>query len=295
MTSPPNETPWPGGARCAMALTIPVDAETVVLAEGRRYARHPLAMSHQVYEIQRGVPRLLAMLADLGLRATFFVPGWTLERWPRLADDIAGAGHELGHHSYSHRRAVSLGPGEERADFERALEVMQRLGVPPAGHRAASWCPSHETLALVAEHGLRYDTSLMGDDRPYLVETEHGDVVELPAHWALDDFDHYAFLPEPHLGRNVEPPQTAVAVWRAELDGMRRYGGLCQLTCHAMLSGRPGRAAALRRLLEETLEAGDVAFMTCAEAAAHALAHSALARRRDAPVAPAADVATGAR
>jgi peptidoglycan/xylan/chitin deacetylase (PgdA/CDA1 family) len=285
-----SKTAWPGGARCALSVTIPVDAETVILAEGRRYARHPLAMSHQVYEIQRGVPRLLSMLRELELRATFLVPGWTLERYPALADAIATAGHELAHHSYSHRKPVSLGPGEERADFERALAVMHRLGVPPVGHRAAFWCPSYETLELVAEHGLQYDCSLMGDDHPYLVETAHGTVVELPAHWALDDFDHYAFLPDPRLGRNVEAPQTAVAVWQAELDGMRHYGGLCQLTCHAMLSGRPGRAAALRAFLEQALGAGDVAFLTCAEAATHARLDPALTRRRNEPVTVADEV-----
>lgn len=270
---------WLGDKKTAFALTIPVDCETVVLAEGRRYARHPLAMSHQVYEIQRGVPRLLAMLADLRINATFFVPGWTLERHPHLAELIAGGGHEIAHHSYSHRKPTDLGPGEERADFERALEVMSRLGVSPLGHRAAYWSAGPQTLDLVAEFGLRYDTSLMGDDRPYLVRRRDRDVVELPSHWILDDFDHYAFLPQPHLGRNIEAPQTAVGIWRQELDGLREYGGLCQLTCHAFLSGRAGRTLALRGLLEYALSCGDVEFMTCAEAARRAREDTTLTAR----------------
>ena len=288
-SSLPGSSDWLGGKAAALIVTIPVDCETVVLAHGRRFARHPLPMSHQVYEIQRGVPRLLAMLASVGVPATFFVPGWTLERYPQLAEQIAGAGHELAHHSYSHRKPTDLTPGDERADFERALVVMQRLGVPPAGHRAAYWSPSHRTLELVAEHGLAYDTSLMGDDRPYLIQVGERQVVELPPHWVLDDFEHYAFLPEPSLARNVEAPQTVIEIWQAELDGLRGYRGLCQLTCHAFLSGRPGRALALRRFLEYARGCGDVTFMTCADAARRARADPASPCRRHAPADPTRD------
>jgi hypothetical protein len=112
----------------------------------------------------------------------------------------------------------------------------------------------------------------MGDDRPYVIETAAGRIVELPPHWALDDFDLYGFLPEPFIGRRVEPPQVAVAIWREELAALRASGGLCLLTAHAFLSGRPGRALALRGFLEEIREAGDVPFMTCREAAARAIA-----------------------
>jgi peptidoglycan/xylan/chitin deacetylase (PgdA/CDA1 family) len=262
-------------------LTIPVDCETVVLSEGRRYARHPLPMSHQVYEIQRGLPRLLALLADLGVPATFFVPGWTLERHPQIVEPILAGGHELAHHSYSHRRPTDMAPGEERADFERALEVMARLGLAPAGHRAAYWSASYQTLELVAEHGLLYDCSLMGHDRPYRVNG----VVELPPHWLLDDFDHYAYLPEPYLGRNVEAPQTVVRVWREELDALRRTGGLFQLTCHAFLSGRAGRARALRGVLEYALSCSDVELLTCEQVARSA---GELEERPYAPVVPVA-------
>ena len=267
--------PRPDGKTTQFALTIPVDCETVVLAEGGRYAQHPLAMSHQVYEIQRGVPRLLALLGDLGIGATFFVPGWTLERYPQLVEMIAGAGHELAHHSYGHRRPTDLGPVGERADFERAVEVMTGLGVTPLGHRAAYWSASSQTLDLVAEYGLLYDTSLMGADGPYVVRRGRRDVVELPCHWILDDFDHYAFLPRPWLGGNVEAPQTVIAIWREELDGLRRFGGLCQLTCHAFLSGRAGRALALRGLLEYALSCADVEFTTCADAARRARQYTA--------------------
>ncbi|HKG37604.1 MAG TPA: polysaccharide deacetylase family protein [Conexibacter sp.] len=270
---------WLAGSAAAFLITIPVDCEACMLSIGSRYAKHPLVMSHQRYEINRGLPRLIELLGDLGLPATFFAPGWTLERHPEVAQLVLGAGHELAHHSYSHRRPVELGEAEERADFERALGVLERLGVAPSGHRAAYWSPSAHTLDLVAEYGLRYDTSLMGDDRPYLVDTPHGEVIELPPFWGLDDWEQYAWLPEPDIGRVIEPPHLATAVWRDELEAIRSHGGLLQLTCHAFLSGRPGRVEGLRRLFEHALALRDVTFLNCEQAAERAAADPGLTHR----------------
>src|SRR6185437_9987627 len=85
----------------------------------------------------------------------------------------------------------------ERSDFERALEVLARFDVEPKGFRCPSWEPNWRTPALVAEYGLAYDSSLMDSDRPYLLETGSGDIVELPVHWSLDDWEQYAYLPRP--------------------------------------------------------------------------------------------------
>ena len=92
--------------------------------------------------------------------ATFFVPGWVAERRPGLAASIVERGHEVAHHSYAHRPPTSMSPQEERADFVRALEVFARQGIEITGFRAALWGASWLTTDLVAEHGLRYDSSL---------------------------------------------------------------------------------------------------------------------------------------
>ena len=166
---------WHGGKAAVAVLSFDVDAESAILAAGRRYAEHAMVMTHQAFGPLVGVPRLLELLADYSLPATFFVPGLTADRYPATVERIAEAGHEIGHHSYSHRSAVDLSQREERADFERALEALGRLGVEPAGHRAALWEASWRTAGLVAEHGLLYDSSLMDDDRPYVFVTEdHG-------------------------------------------------------------------------------------------------------------------------
>jgi peptidoglycan-N-acetylglucosamine deacetylase len=189
------------------------------------------------------------------------------EHRPGLAASIVERGHEVAHHSFSHRSPVTLTDTEERADFERALDVFAAQGIEIRGHRAALWGASWQTPNLIAEHGLVYDSSLMGDDRPYRLATGSVPIVELPVHWSLDDWEQYAYLPEPHIGSVIESPIKVAEMWRAELDGMRRYRCLFNLCVHPFLSGRPGRIVALRGLIEYALELGDVQFARCRDVA----------------------------
>ena len=275
---------WHGGARAVFTLTFDVDAEAPVLARGRRYARHATTMSHQAYGPDVGVPRLLDLLDDLGVPATFFVPGWVAEQRPGLAPSILAREHEVAHHSYAHRPATSMTPAQERADFERALAVFTDQGVTISGHRAALWEASWQTVDLVAEYGLAYDSSLMGDDRPYLVAGRSGrQVVELPVHWSLDDWEQYAYLPDPPVGAVIESPAKVLELWRTELDGMRRYRCLFNLCCHPFLSGRPGRAETLRTLVAYALECGDVEFARCRDVARRTVGDPSVVRRTPTP------------
>jgi peptidoglycan/xylan/chitin deacetylase (PgdA/CDA1 family) len=248
-------------------LSFDVDAEAAILAFGAQYVHHPGVMAHQAYGPHIGVPRILELLADFQLKATFFIPGLIADRYPQTVESIAIAGHEIAHHTYSHRSLVDMTESEERADFEEGLAALGRRGIRPRGFRAAFWEPSWRTLALAAEYGLAYDSSLMDDDRPYLAETDNGTIVELCPHWSLDDWEQYAYLPRPVIGQVIESPRKALEMWTAELDGMRRYGCLFVLTCHPFLSGRPGRVDALRALIEHAMLAGDVEFATAAEIA----------------------------
>ncbi|WP_119731400.1 polysaccharide deacetylase family protein [Thermomonospora amylolytica] len=277
-----NDT-WHGGAAAVVALTFDVDAETPILAQGGRYARHASTMSHQSYGPDVGLPRILDLLDEMRVPATFFVPGWVAERRPGLAASIAERGHEVAHHSYAHRPPTSMTPQEERADFERALEVFRAQGVEITGHRAALWEATWLTTELVAEYGLRYDSSLMGDDRPYRVPAAAGEIVELPVHWSLDDWEQYAYLPEPHVGSVIESPAKVLDLWRAELDGMRHYRCLFNLCVHPFLSGRPGRARALRAFIEYAQECGDVSFARCRDIAAAAAADPSVPARPHRP------------
>src|SRR5919197_507560 len=265
---------WLGASAALAILSFDVDAEAPILVEGRRHAQNPVAMSHQAYGPLVGVPRLLGLLAEHSLPATFFVPGVTAERYPETVERIASAGHEIGHHGYSHRSPLHLGEGAERADLERALEALERFGVRPEGYRTPSREPAWRTPALVAEYGLGYDSSLFDHDRPYLLETDGGEIVELPVSWWLDDWQQTAYLPP--VARNQTRSAAEVAeLWSSELDAYARYGSLFVLTCHPFISGRPGRVEIIRRLIEHALGRGDVEFAPARDAAARA--------REDAP------------
>ena len=268
-------------------LSFDVDAESAILAEGRRYREHAMVMTHQAFGPKVGVPRLLALLEEYGLPATFFVPGFTAERYPEVVGQILAAGHEIGHHSHSHRSAVDLTPDEQRRDFELALDALRRLDVEPKGHRAALWEASWITTQIVAEHGLLYDSSLMDADHAYLIDTPAGRIAELPPHWSLDDWGQYAFLPRPQIGSIIQSPVAVAEMWIHELQAARRHDTLFMLTCHPFLSGRAGRLEALRQVIEAGVAADDVRFCSCLEVAELTLAGSSEPRRHepvDAPV-----------
>jgi peptidoglycan/xylan/chitin deacetylase (PgdA/CDA1 family) len=250
------------------SLTFDVDAEAPILAESGLYARNLGVMSHQAYGPLVGVPRILELLREYSVPATFFVPGWTADRYPRAVEQILAAGHEVGHHSYAHFSPFAQTEEEERADFARALAALRRVGVDPVGFRCPSWEPGWRTPQIVAEHGLKYDSSLMDSDRPYVLETGAGDIVELPVHWALDDWEQYAYIPDPPFRSAIESPQKVLDLWISELDAMRRHDCLFVLTCHPFLSGRPHRVEVLRTLIEHALGLGDVEFMACRDVAA---------------------------
>ena len=251
---------WREGAAAVATLTFDVDAETPVLAQGAGYVRHLSTMSHQAYGPDVGVPRILDLLDELEVPGTFFVPGWVAEQRPSLAPSIVERGHEVAHHSYSHRSATDLSAADQRADFERGLEVFASQDISITGHRAALWQTTTTTMELLVEHGMSYDSSMMGDDRPYRLRIDDSAVIELPVHWSLDDWEQYAFLPEPHVGSVIEAPSKVLDLWWSELDAMREHGCLFNLCLHPFLSGRPSRLAVLRRLVELARERGDVTF-----------------------------------
>jgi peptidoglycan/xylan/chitin deacetylase (PgdA/CDA1 family) len=265
-------------------LTFDVDAEAPILAESGLYAQNAGVMSHQAYGPLVGVPRILDLLREYELPATFFVPGWTADRYPQTVESILGAGHEVGHHSYAHFSPFAQTEDEERADFARALESLRRLGAAVEGFRCPSWEPGWRTPSLVAEAGLAYDSSLMDADTPYILETGAGAIVELPVHWALDDWEQYAYIPDPPFRSPIESPQKVLDLWLSELDAMRRYGCLFVLTCHPFLSGRPHRVEVLRRVIEHALEAGDVRFSTCRDVAQRTREDAGAERRTLTPV-----------
>jgi peptidoglycan/xylan/chitin deacetylase (PgdA/CDA1 family) len=201
-----------------LAITIDVDGEAGLPDGGRDYGERLTSRSERAYGVLRGLPRLLRILDEHHARATFYVPGVTaLRHAPEIAG-ILDRGHELGHHGHTHRRPDTLDADEQRREIELGRSALERFDARPAGYRAPGWELTPATLSLLAEHGFAWDSSLMGDDRPYLLPAGDATIVELPVHWSLDDAPY--FTASPDGGRLWE-------VWRAEI------------------LGRPGRAEVL--------------------------------------------------
>ena len=265
---------WPGGARAAAAISFDVDAESAILADRPDAAARLTVMSHQAYGPRVGVPRLLRLLERRGLRATFFVPGYTADRHPDTVRAIRDAGHEIGHHGYLHEPVFRATADEEEAYLLRGLEALDRVaGVRPVGYRAPWWETTYRTPALLARHGFRYDSSLMDDDRPYVLATGSDPgaptLVEIPIQWALDDWEQYAFLPDLTGSGVIESPRKVLELWSAELEALVVEAGCFVLTMHPFLSGRASRAAALDELLGRMQAIEGLWIATLGEIAEH--------------------------
>jgi peptidoglycan/xylan/chitin deacetylase (PgdA/CDA1 family) len=260
--------PWPQGKRAAVALTFDMDAESVMLAADPALIERPSLMSHQRYGPVTGVPRLLALLAERSLHTTFFVPGYSAERHPQAVAAIAEGGHEIAHHGYLHEQLTGSSEADERRFLELGLRALETVaGVRLTGYRAPWWETTDRTLALLAEFGFAYDSSLFERDVPYRVDTPAGSLVEVPVNWALDDWEKYAFWPNVTGSGTIEQPSRVLENWWEEVQAYERVGGCCVLTMHPFLSGRPARARALGELLDRLLDRPDIWVATMSQIA----------------------------
>ena len=128
---------WPGGARCAVALSFDADHETIPLRDADE---SPMRISQGQYGSRRGVPRIRTLLARHGVRASFYYPAVSALLYPEEIRAVAAEGHEIGIHSWIHEANTTVPPAAERDLTFRAADVLEKLsGRRPVGIRTASW------------------------------------------------------------------------------------------------------------------------------------------------------------
>jgi peptidoglycan-N-acetylglucosamine deacetylase len=264
--------PWPNGARCAVAFTFDMDAESLLHIYLGETAHNRLALSSMLrYGPEVAVPRIVATFERLGLRQTFFVPGWCIEQYPRAIELIVSHGHELAHHGYMHERPNQLSREEERDWLRRAIaSITNASGERPRGYRAPSYAFSRHTLDLLLEEGFAYDASLCGHDIPYVLAGDRDRLLELPSDVSLDDWTQYVCLREFNYMMPIASPERATEVFRAEFDAAWRHGGLWIAVWHPFVSGRSSRWDAATDLIQYMKDKGGVWFARLDEIAAHA-------------------------
>jgi peptidoglycan/xylan/chitin deacetylase (PgdA/CDA1 family) len=239
---------WPDDARCAVALSFDADHETIPLRDADE---SPMRISQGQYGARQGVPRIRRLLGREAVPATFFYPAVSALLYPDEVRGLATEGHEIGIHSWIHERNTILTYEAERDLSLRAADVLLRLaGRAPVGMRTASWDFSVNTLRIIREMGLLYDSSLMADDDPYEL-TEGGEptgIVELPPEWIRDDAVYFNMLRFSAL-RPYTPPSAVEEIFRAEFDVAWEEGGLFLLTMHPHVIGHRSRIVLLERLI----------------------------------------------
>ena len=158
------------------ALTIDVEDYFQVSAFARYIRRDD--WEARECRVERNVDRILALLAERDLRATFFTLGWIAERYPQLVRRIVQGGHELASHGYGHERASDLSEAAFSADVVRAKKLLEDIGGQPVlGYRAPSFSIGTGNLwafDVLAQAGYRYSSSV------YPIQHDHYGMPDSP-------------------------------------------------------------------------------------------------------------------
>jgi len=248
---------WPGGARCAVTLTFDN------MSEANEVDRHGHGLGQYAegaYAPRVGLWRILDMLGRCRVPATFFIEGWSAERYPEAVKAIIERGHEVGAHGYMHEEWDALAPDIEQMLIEKTTAILRGLtGVAPRGWRSPAAVMTPVTAELLASFDYRYTSDFTDRDLPYIMEG--GALVQLPFAWVLDDFIYYAH------SRPIRPVREVIEIWTEEFDATYAEGGYFNLCCHPRLSGRAARVKALEQFVRSMQDRPGVWFARCEEVA----------------------------
>lgn len=270
-------TRWPGGKRCAVALSFDSDHETNELRDGGISVGR---MSWGQYGNRVGVPKILEILRRESVPATFFVPAVAALLYPDEQRRVVAEGHEIGLHGWIHELNSVLPEPVERDLHFRAAETLTTItGTRPVGMRTPSWDFSPATLKIQRELGLLYDSSLMADNDPYelLEDGQPTGIVELPVEWIRDDAPYFNMNRFQAL-RPYTPPTAVLDIFLREFEGAHAEGGLFLLTMHPHVTGYRSRLFILEELIRTAKLKGDCWFATHAEIARHCAEQGGIAR-----------------
>ena len=237
---------WPDGARVAVALSFDIDNATVPLSRGQLGSED---LSRGMYGAIDGLPRILRLLDDQSVPASFFIPAVSALLNPEMIPSILSRHrHEIGVHGWIHEHlGVLNNEAEEQRLLNQSIEALTRaMGKRPVGYRAPSWAMSRFTMSQVKQAGFLYDSSLMASDDAYevTIDGRPSGVIELPIERILDDAPYFGAA-----SGSLPSPELVDQIYRAEFDVAYREGGLYVLTMHPHYTGHRSRALWLEKLI----------------------------------------------
>ena len=241
---------WKDGARVAVSLSFDIDTEPVWI--GFQGVSSPSYMSRGEYGARTAQPRVLKLLEKHNIPATFFLPAMSMELHPELVPEILKhPEYEIGFHSFVHENPMLLNEADERRIYAQAMEIfVKHVGRKPVGFRSAAWDLTESTIKIVKEMGFLYESSMMADERPYMLmeDGKETGLIELPVEWILDDWPMFQLSwPTKHVAlRNA---QDILSIWKGEFDVAYEEGTLYMLTMHPQVIGHRYRITMLDELI----------------------------------------------
>jgi polysaccharide deacetylase family protein (PEP-CTERM system associated) len=175
------------------ALTIDVEDYFHVAAFSRVISKTD--WDSMPLRVEDSTLRILDLLDEYEVKGTFFVLGWVAKKKPSLVKGIAGRGHEVADHGYSHDLIYEIGPDKFRADIQRSRTLLEDIiGEKVLGYRAPSFSITEKSLwalDILIEEGYRYDSSIYPifhdtygmtscDPFPHEIQRASGSIQEFP-------------------------------------------------------------------------------------------------------------------
>jgi peptidoglycan/xylan/chitin deacetylase (PgdA/CDA1 family) len=255
----------------------------------------PCDISRGVFAAKRGVPRLLDLFKRYGITTTWGVTGHSMESFPRAAEMLVKAGHEIAVHGYLHENPLAMSREQETDVLDRTIEVIKAVsGKAPTGYMAPWWELSPNTVELLVSRGITYDSSLMEDDyHPYYLRVGDSwtkidysgsakdwmkpwvagkavDLVEIPASWHLDDAPPTMFVKAFPNSHGWVTGQALEQIWKDQFDWVYRNHdyAVFPITIHPDSAGKPHVLMCLERLIDHMLAHSGVRMVTFADMAA---------------------------
>lgn len=237
----------------------------------------PDDISRGMFAGEVGTPRLLELFARYDLRTTWFIPGHSIETFPRETEMVVAGGHEIGSHGYSHENPIAMTPEQEEEVLVKSIDLIEQFsGKKPVGNVAPWWEASAASNDLLLKYNYKYDHSLQNRDfvpfyartgdswtkidyskqahewmRP-LVRGEEIDLVKIGGNWYLDDLPPMMFIKTSPATHGFVNPRDVEQMWKDQFDWVYREMdyAVFGLTIHPDVSGRPQVLLMHERLIE---------------------------------------------